>query len=39
MLSDVDGPFASCIFGPQIESANVHNVKCRMNTVSVGLDH
>jgi len=39
MFSDVDGPLASCIFAPQIESANAHNVKFRMNTLNVGLDH
>lgn len=38
MVSDVGGPFASCIFTPQIESANAHNVRFRMNTTSVGLD-
>lgn len=39
MFSGVDGPFASCIFAPQVESANAHNVKFRMNTMSVDLDH
>lgn len=36
MFFDVDGPLASWIFAPQIESANAHNVKFRM---SVHLDH